>query len=755
MVSRREERIATGTTGAGLLAGGAVMRHKGTEIAHQIHGGEAPKIGPIKAKGAQILRARGKGTGKARALYAGGAALGLVGAPALGTALTNTGPRLHREPKPTGWHRLFKADSSNSFIGAGIQGTRAAVTSRGQNLREKKPAKAYLAAYGPGAVAGFGANKLAHAAFDVGRKGSRLRHPVSAVAAAAGVAAALPASSKLVGRVSPGYEATATGVRRKKTAPVRPSTKASINEGRANHGGNPHAFRHAIVGKSNPDMADLHVPIVLKPRRKRKISKWHSGEHDDQVKMLRAKQRKAVLDAGSTTAGLAGLTLLAAPKLKRLAPHAAKIERAAFKTGVTGGGIAAVSGIQGARINRRDLKRQAQVLGVAKSQMALERHERNGGQGRVRISTLQNYRRAPGLRFGNTNYTAGLALHMKKAGPTNPVQVHLYKDRPFIDDGAHRLWASQMNGKKTVLVAVQRKEGNSPYARSHAVGRKFDDIRTARFHRELRRTTSLNTSRLQQLARKKPTGFQARFNERAAQRGEKRAQSRQNVVKALWNDEKSRSQHLNATRTPATKYYGAGVGEVVNRISHGRSAAKYVKRDPGSKGLRSDIDHWSGKRGPGMARDGKLGHLDAHLKHAQATTKTLYRGHAGEHVGSKINFTHSSWSTNPKVAERFARHRSKGGPSTIYELAPGAKALHIAPLQRHKGIGMSEYVARGNYTVAGRQGNRVQLVHKALIMKPPIIRPPAPHVPTVRRSYIRTQRSAGGIIRGVRVGMSV
>jgi hypothetical protein len=731
MVSRREERIATGATGIGLLGVGAHLREAGVNRAARdtgiarTSGWRKTKLHHIPYPVTPAAGLRHAGSGKGRLIYGAGALAGLVGAPAVGVAVTGAVPRRHRE--------VIKVDSAQTFIGAGLQGTTDAIKTKGRNLKEKTPLGARVVPLAVGAGAGAGGSKLAHAAFDHMRVGAKLRHPAAAVAGVLGAAASLPVSNRVLRRTNPGYVVTPTGVKRAKKPIVRPSTRASLHEGRASRGADPRGFRRQIVGKSDP--TDLHVqkplsrkyagygldhkhkralvyaagglPVVgsfaaastaarlAPPEQRRKAyasqlggagggkaagavagggaailaarhspgvqrgaerlqSKINSSQaktgsfvrtkspaagramdasaelkggvhraaaalarphkqppgrvgravgsfkalpkpvrtaaalgaygggvlggavggfkgyghalkiedrrnaairkslftinrtvvapsgmnYNEGKAQLRDKKRKLRTDVANTALGISGVGLLAGKHIPKVAAKFPHLERAATHTAIASGGVSAVGNVTGIRLQRRDIRaNEKQMRTVSKSQQALERHHRRGGHGTVRISTLDSYRRAPGLRFGNTNYTASLAEHLKQTGPPkSPVKVHLYRDRPFIDDGAHRMWATQMNGRKTVPVEVKRFDTKSPYARTWVGGRKFDDMRTARFRRELKRTVNLQPARIRDLARKQPTGFKARFNARAAARGEKRAANRpsvSNVAKSL------------------------------------------------------------------------------------------------------------------------------------------------------------------------------------------------------------------------------
>jgi hypothetical protein len=338
----------------------------------QAAGRAVPKIGPLKQRGLQVLRT-GKGGGKAKAGYLTGALLGTAGGVALGTAVTNSGPRRHRG--------FAKRDqSASTFLGSGLQGTKDALQARGANLREKKPHGTYVVPLAVGTGAAAAGSHGTHAAFHAldrarkvkGLSPSKLRTPAAAVAGATLAIGSFPVSNKLLHHTNPGYKVTATGVVRTKKPPVLPSSKASQHEGRSSRGADAGAFRRAVVGKMS-DPSEVHVnttgPLVLK-KRKAPVAKLFGKPHgagmtrEETLHQIHAKRRKLVTDTASTGLGVAGVGLLAARHAPRLAHVAPKLERAAVHTAIARGGVAAVGGVQGVRVTRRDLHAQERALKV-------------------------------------------------------------------------------------------------------------------------------------------------------------------------------------------------------------------------------------------------------------------------------------------------------------------------------------------------------------------------------------------------------
>lgn len=175
----------------------------------------------------------------------------------------------------------------------------------------------------------------------------------------------------------------------------------------------------------------------------------------------------------------------------------------------------------------------------------------------------------------------------------------------------------------------------------------------------------------------------------------------------------TRAQRLAAARAPTTRYYGRGLPEVGNRVRHERSSRKFVRADRGAKPLQREVDVWSRAEGPGLARSGSLKVLHAHVAAAGVAPKTLYRGVAlpvAPKRGERVTLPLSSFSTDPRVARRFAHHRAKqvGGKPVVMEFSR-ARALHVAPLARRYGLGMAEWVGQGEYKVV-RGGQMARLV---------------------------------------------
>lgn len=213
----RRRGLATATVGAGLVATSAHTREHAIRNAERITGVKRQKPPSLA-----LLR-RAPGLGRNRALWGAGVLTGVAGGAALGVGA-------HDVIWPQ--RRVGKA----GFLREGLQGTREAVNQKVDNVRQPAPWEARAAALGTGGIFGGVGSQLAHKIIDRKMPGTRLRPGLTALAGTAAVAASLPVSSRVTRRVAPGYELTPTGVRRRKTPPVRPSRMANVVETRSGRG---------------------------------------------------------------------------------------------------------------------------------------------------------------------------------------------------------------------------------------------------------------------------------------------------------------------------------------------------------------------------------------------------------------------------------------------------------------------------------------------------------------------------------------
>lgn len=211
----REKRhsAATATVGLAGVAGAGALRHSALVDAYHEKTSKPIKRPRLAAERRFLTQSRG------RARWLVGAGLGAVSIP----------------PAAVGVNGLIrKMERHRGFIAEGLSGAKDSIRQRNETFAEKPPAKLALGNYLAGAAVGSGAGGLTHHAL------SRSKFPGTGRSALAGVAgvvagsATLPLQSKLTQRASHGrYEVTPTGVRRRKTKPVRPSSKAGREVGKA------------------------------------------------------------------------------------------------------------------------------------------------------------------------------------------------------------------------------------------------------------------------------------------------------------------------------------------------------------------------------------------------------------------------------------------------------------------------------------------------------------------------------------------
>lgn len=206
MSTDRRRSAATATVGLTGVAGAGALRHLALEDAYGERTKKPIKRPRLAAERRFLTHTRG------RAKWLAGMGLGAVSIP----------------PAAVGVNGLInKVERKRNFLSEGIAGARDSIRDRNETFTERPPARLALGNYLAGAGVGSAAGGLTH--HTLGRT-KIPGHTRSAAAAMAGVvagAATLPLQSKLTQRASHGrYEVTPTGVRRRKTKPVRPSAKA-------------------------------------------------------------------------------------------------------------------------------------------------------------------------------------------------------------------------------------------------------------------------------------------------------------------------------------------------------------------------------------------------------------------------------------------------------------------------------------------------------------------------------------------------
>lgn len=216
MNERRRRDAATATVGLAGVATAGGLRHAALVDAYRENTPKPLKRPRMAAELRMLKHPAGRGK------YLAGAGLGALAIPPAAVGTTRLLDRRRSVAK--------RDDRRRSFIAEGISGVRESVRQRNETMLERPPAKFVAGNYLAGAALGSAAGGVVHGTL------SRTRFPGvarSGLAATAGVlagAASLPAQRKLTERASHGrYTVTATGVRRQKARPVRPSSRASLS----------------------------------------------------------------------------------------------------------------------------------------------------------------------------------------------------------------------------------------------------------------------------------------------------------------------------------------------------------------------------------------------------------------------------------------------------------------------------------------------------------------------------------------------
>lgn len=230
-MSRNKRRsAATATVGLAGVGGAGALRHLALEESYQ-EKTRAPIKRPRVAAELRMLKHP-----KGRAKWLAGAGLGLVSVP----------------PAAVGTHGLFT--KRESLLKEGYRGVKDSLSQRNDTLRERPPVRLAAANYLAGVGAGSAAGGLTHHSLGKTRLSGGKRSAAASIAGVLAGTATLPAQSKIIQRASHGrYEATATGVRRKKRQPAPASSKAGL---------------HGNVAKAyNPKQLRNYRGIWTAPRR--------------------------------------------------------------------------------------------------------------------------------------------------------------------------------------------------------------------------------------------------------------------------------------------------------------------------------------------------------------------------------------------------------------------------------------------------------------------------------------------------------
>lgn len=229
-MSTRRRDAATATIGLTGVGAAGALRHEGLVRSYGERGPSPLKRPRLLAERRMLKHPKG------RVQWLAGAGLGALSVP----------------PAAVGTSRLVnKADQRRKpFLVEGVKGVQDSLHQRSQTLAEKPPPRLMAGNYALGGAIGSAAGGLTHLGLGRTKVPGAVRSGLAATAGVLAGASTLPLQSRAIQRASHGrYEATATGVRRRKTRPVRASARASTVDTRS---GSPAANRAAIVGKMSP-----------------------------------------------------------------------------------------------------------------------------------------------------------------------------------------------------------------------------------------------------------------------------------------------------------------------------------------------------------------------------------------------------------------------------------------------------------------------------------------------------------------------
>jgi len=300
MSQRKQQAAATATFGYAGVAGGALLRNDAIADAHGERPGSVRPRVPRAAIGAErrILRA---GVGRKR--YLAGATLATLAAPAAAK----------------GTHDLLA--KRRTFVEDGVSGVTESLQEKNRNTRRaptKLVAGNYLAGTAVAAGAGAGAGHLLRS------HPSGRRSVIASTGAVLAGTASLPIQRRIIEHKTKGaYTATPTGLKRV----VKP-----VNHG-ARHG--------TRVAKTNDASTGM--------------------SRAEELRNLKRKQRTAAVNATTSVAGIGSLGLLGAAALPHVKNRAALV-RTATTIGTASAGAGSLNGLEGARLQRRDLKARERVL---------------------------------------------------------------------------------------------------------------------------------------------------------------------------------------------------------------------------------------------------------------------------------------------------------------------------------------------------------------------------------------------------------
>jgi hypothetical protein len=302
MSQSRSQAAATATFGYAGVAGGAALREHALSDAY----GQRPRSVRVRSHRPMVFAERQLLKAPAgRKRYVAGATLAALSAPAAAR----------------GTHDLLS--KRRTFVEDGVAGVTDSLREKNVNAR-RAPTPLVAGNYAAGTAVGATSLAVAQHAMRNSRIPRGGRSAIASSAAVLAGTASLPIQRRVIERKTKGaYTATPTGLKRV----VKP----------VNHG----ARSGTRIAKTNDQSTGM--------------------SRAEELRNIKRKQRAAAINATTSAAGIGSLGLLGAAALPHVKNRAALV-RTATTIGTASAGAGSLNGLEGARLQRRDLKAREHVL---------------------------------------------------------------------------------------------------------------------------------------------------------------------------------------------------------------------------------------------------------------------------------------------------------------------------------------------------------------------------------------------------------
>lgn len=352
--TRREAAGATlGMAGVGTAA---ALRHTGLERAYKK--GKRPPI-------LQELKMLREGT-KGRRFYVAGMALGAVSTPGAAHSINELATANKMPVTRSRVKKSVKQEKRRGFAREGAHSVKESFLASGQTIKHPPPAKLAVGNYLGGAAIGTTTGGVVHHVLGKTKFPGTARSAAAMMTATGVGALTLPLQSRIMNRATKGaYETTATGVRRVKTKPKRPSSVSTQVEARSSRGADPRRARQEIVGKAYIQRSLRKVPRA-RLIESHKAAMWEeqtrgqaplAQAHQQFIRELKALPAKQTSNARFLARRTAGVAKYYGEDMS----HAQKRRRVATVTGLPFVADAAQAG-QAARMAPPELRRKTAAL---------------------------------------------------------------------------------------------------------------------------------------------------------------------------------------------------------------------------------------------------------------------------------------------------------------------------------------------------------------------------------------------------------